>query len=153
MTTQTHEAPGADHINRAGKKREKAKANGQAGGQASSDLPLEVHLEDFLAYMPERGFIFMPTGQIWPAAKHQYPPAADRRNPQGWQDHQDLAGHLAHSEPASRANVLVAGCTADHSRLPHPRGRLDQAEGRQHLQSIHRADARAWRSTESDALG
>ena len=74
----TREAPPASAINRA---RRRARPNSQrphtngpppdlnSGGEDEApDLPLVVHYEQFLGFMLQHGFIFMPTGQLWPAS-------------------------------------------------------------------------------------
>ena len=68
MSPRTHEAPLADDINRA-TRRAKAEPlqNGHDANQ-TNDLPLKVRLEDFVAYMPQATYIFMKTGQMWPAS-------------------------------------------------------------------------------------
>ena len=44
------------------KARAKAKPNGHAAEQS------QIHIEDFVAYMPMHNYIFTPTGETWPAS-------------------------------------------------------------------------------------
>jgi hypothetical protein len=54
------------------------KSNGNGHAQPR-DLPTHVSFDDFYAYMPMHLFIFVPTGELWPArsVNARVPPVAD----------------------------------------------------------------------------
>jgi Family of unknown function (DUF5906) len=55
-----------------------AKQNGNGRAQPR-ELPTNVSLDDFFAYMPMHMFLFVPTGELWPASSvnARVPPVAD----------------------------------------------------------------------------
>jgi hypothetical protein len=53
--------------NRAGASKPAAAGNG-SGRPQSPELPTNVSLDDFYAYMPMHMFIFAPSGELWPAS-------------------------------------------------------------------------------------
>jgi hypothetical protein len=55
-----------------------AKPNGSGRAQPR-DTPTNVSLDDFYAYMPMHMYIFVPTGELWPASsvKARVPPVTD----------------------------------------------------------------------------
>jgi hypothetical protein len=55
-----------------------AKSSGNGRAQAA-DTPTHVSLDDFYAYMPMHMYIFVPSGELWPASsvKARVPPITD----------------------------------------------------------------------------
>src|SRR5215831_11077137 len=53
--------------NRAGASKAAAAGNG-SGRPQLPELPTNVSLDDFYAYMPMHMFIFVPSGELWPAS-------------------------------------------------------------------------------------
>ena len=68
MSPRTHEAPLADDINTATRRAKAEPLQNAHDANQTNDLPLKVRLEDFVAYMPQATYIFMKTGQMWPAS-------------------------------------------------------------------------------------
>jgi hypothetical protein len=62
----------AEAISAAAKLREPAEGNPQrkekTNGKAPRAIPAGVTVEDFHAYMPKHSYIYVPTGEMWPAS-------------------------------------------------------------------------------------
>ena len=118
------------------------KANG-ALGIASEGLPAGVAYDDFVAYMVQAEFIYMPTGQLWPANSVNARPAVD------WRDQTRRRG--SPEQPVEQM-TWMPGAAADHPRPPDRRGRMDRAPGRAGLQPVQAADARVGRRGQAGPL-
>jgi hypothetical protein len=111
--------------------------NGAQAPQAEPDTGVGVSLEDFWAYMPQHGYIFVPSRDLWPASSvnARVPPVIGPDGkpiaPSKW-----LASNRAVEQMGARR-------AATHQGQADLRGRLDQAARLHGVQSVsaprHRA--------------
>ena len=55
-----------ERLNEAQEQRRKRRRRTQGNGEAPLDREQGVSLDDFLAYMPQHSYIFMPARDLWP---------------------------------------------------------------------------------------
>ena len=66
MKAEPHSA--RERLNEAQEQRRKRRRRTQGNGEAPLDREQGVSLDDFLAYMPQHSYIFMPARDLWPRA-------------------------------------------------------------------------------------
>ena len=104
-----------------------------------------VSLDDFVAYMQNHDYVFMPAGDFWPAAESRRPAAAGQalrqerspgRRRQDGRAQADPRQPMAREKRACRATDLVPRIAATGSAPTRERRRLDRPQECDRSQSI-----------------
>jgi hypothetical protein len=77
----------------------------------ADNLPADLRIDDFYAYMVEHKYIFTPTGQIWPGASvNARLPRIGKENPASWLDRNRAVEQVtwAPGEPVEIQDRLIA---------------------------------------------